>query len=637
MYDFKEGDSVTFLFNRKECHGIIQKIGKKNASVWIEDLYETRTLSLDRLTYVPPIVLTETQVRQLCRYEIKWSVLRDGQPDFVAICLETPYTMTFEDMLAAARNIMASGDENETVREEWYYPLYDMMFESDENILFEATPSDVEMLEYLPDRQQVFRSLFYTDLDDITDIDADKVSETIADVIKYIEHFIADEPKPILERDYYDADKEHYISQLGNDDRLKIATELELTVYRKFIDDLIPKDNYTALRCKGYGCYGGDPAYECDWNTALECVTRLYELTGKPMYANTLGYIYYYGRCWDGEPKYDEAFKYFSVGAAGFYYESRYKLADMFVHGYGVPKNTKIAYTIVSELYDQNVKYMLDGNFDCKFADVALRLGSYTESGYGKYTNIHHAYKYYLQADFAIRQRLKYDHYGDLSVADSIRKRFNNLLESGQIKKPKRSAYVDLYELLWLHLKNYRKLRLDMKPMKNGEIKLSIRIVPFKEEKYPPKLFITEAQTGFCGMLETLSVRAKGGSIIEPKNVDSPVDFDNIHSYYEPVSETDGIAFLIGDKVQAIVTGETVFTSPLKASGKKYRFASVYFSPGGKHYDYLLNIDGVEVGDTVCVMTDRGKTEATVAAILEKAESELALPIGKHKKIIEKV
>ena len=53
--------------------------------------------------------------------------------------------------------------------------------------------------------------------------------------------------------------------------------------------------------------------------------------------------------------------------------------------------------------------------------------------------------------------------------------------------------------------------------------------------------------------------------------------------------------------------------------------------------DYLLDIDGVEVGDTVCVMTDQGKTEVIVAAILEKAESELALPINKYKKIIEKV
>ena len=94
---------------------------------------------------------------------------------------------------------------------------------------------------------------------------------------------------------------------------------------------------------------------------------------------------------------------------------------------------------------------------------------------------------------------------------------------------------------------------------------------------------------------------------------------------------------MLGDKVQAIVTGETLFSSPLKASGKKYKVASVYFSPGGRHYDYLLDIDGVEIGDTVCVMTDQGKTEVIVAAILEKAESELALPIGKYKKIIEKV
>ena len=637
MYDFKQGDTVTFLLNRKECHGFIQKIGKNIASVWIEELNEARRIPIERLTYVAPVLLNTEQTQKLCRYEIKWSELIAGHPDYVDVCLEAPYMMTFEDMLAAARNIMASGDDNETVREEWYYPLYDLMFESGENILFENTPSDVEMLEFLPDRDQVFRDLFYTVLDEITDSDADPVCETIAEVITRIENFIADEKRPVLERKYSDADKESYICLLGNDDRLKKATELELTVYRIFVEDLIPKDNHTALRCKGYGCYGGDPAYVCDWNTALECVTRLYELTGNPVYANTLGYIYYYGRCWDGEPKYDEAFKYFSVGAAGFYYESRYKLADMFVHGYSVTKNTEIAYTIVSELYDQNVKYILDGNFNCKFADVALRLGSYTEKGYGKYFDIQQAYKYYLQADFAIRQRLQNEYYGDLSVAGSIRERLNTLLESGKIKKPKRSAYVDLYEVLRLHLKKYRKLQLKLTTMKSGDVKLTIRIAPFKDEKYHPKLFITEEETGFCGMLETLIVRAKGGSVIEPRTLDASIDFDDIITYYEPDSETDGIKFMLGDKVQAIVTGETLFSSPLKASGKKYKVASVYFSPGGRHYDYLLDIDGVEIGDTVCVMTDQGKTEVIVAAILEKAESELALPIGKYKKIIEKV
>ena len=96
-------------------------------------MYEARRIPIERLTYVAPILLNTEQIQKLCRYEIKWSELRAGQPDYVDVCLDKPYTMTFEDMLAAARNIMSSGDDNDTVREEWYYPIYDLMFESGEN------------------------------------------------------------------------------------------------------------------------------------------------------------------------------------------------------------------------------------------------------------------------------------------------------------------------------------------------------------------------------------------------------------------------------------------------------------------------------------------------------------------------
>jgi len=636
MHKFKENDTVTFLFKKNECHGTIQKIGKKNAEVLIDELYETKTIPLEKLTYVPPVILTNKQVRDLCRYAVRWSALKEGYPDYAPVLLEKTYTITFEDILDAVHNIIVSGDDNNIIAEEWYYPLYEYMFEYKEAIEFEETPSDVVTLDYLPDRKKFICHIFNTKLDTLL-FDTDfPIAESIKEIEKEIENFIANEQKPILERSYTDYDKERYISNLGKNDRLKIATETELEVYRSFIQDLIPKNNHTALKLKGYGCYGGDPAYECDWNTSLECVTKLYELTGKPVYANTLGYIYYYGRCWDGKPKYEEAFKFFSIGAAGFYYESRYKLADMFVHGYSVPKNTKVAFTIVSELYDQNLPYILDGKFDCKFADIALRLGSYVENGYGGYVSEYNAYKYYLQADFAIRQRLKYDYYGDLSVADSIRKRLTNIIESGKIKKPKKTTSVDLFELLCHHMKKYRKLQLNIQLMKNGDLKLTIRIAPFKNEKYPPKIFITEPDTGFCGLLEVLTLRVKNGEIIEHKKLDTPFFFDNIYSYYEPHSGTDGIAFVLGDKKRVIITGDFIFTSPIKSSGKKYKMASVYFSVGGKYYDYLLDLDGVNVGDKVYVMTDRGKTEVTVARVMEKYESELPLPIGKYKSIIEK-
>ena len=89
------------------------------------------------------------------------------------------------------------------------------------------------------------------------------------------------------------------------------------------------------------------------------------------------------------------------------------------------------------------------------------------------------------------------------------------------------------------------------------------------------------------------------------------------------------------DKV-AEIKGEYYFTSPEKKSGKTYCIASVYFSPGGHLYDYILETEGVSVGDKVIVVTDMGETEVTVAAINTRSESELALPVSKYKKIIRK-
>ena len=635
MYEFKEGDSVTFLFKRKNRNGIILNINKKTADVYVSDFAEIKTIPLSKLTVVPPFILKKEQVRQLCRYEVKWSELIGSASENAPIILEKPYTITFDDILAATKNIHLSWDDNKTVRDQWYEPIYELMFESNGEMFFEDTPDDVEMTEYLPTRADVISSIFYRDLSILCDDESAPISETITEIRDYIKNIIANEKKKIIDRDYVDEVKEFFIKKLGNDDRLKKATSLELEVYRHYIDQLIQKDNITALRCKGYGCYGGDAAYECDWNMAFKCITKLYELTGEPVYANTLGYIYYYGRCSNGEPKYDEAFKYFSIGAAGGYYESIYKLADMFVNGYGVVKNTRTAYSLVAELYNKNLQYMFYGEFDCKFADVALRMGNYAENGYSGQIDYDEAYKYYLQADFAIRQRLKYDLYGDLSVANSIRQRLNNMVQLKHVQKPKRLSDVDLKELIGHHLKQYRKLQLKIKSLKNGDIKLIIRIAPLKNEEYPPKLFITESNTAFCGMLETLELIVKDGVIAKPDNADSIIYFDNIKIYDEDGFETDRTVFVLGDDIQAEVVGEFRFKSPIKVSDKKYRIASVYFESGGRYYDYLLETEKVKVGDNVLVPTVRGEKEAVVASICDKYEYELALPLNKYKVIRE--
>lgn len=636
MHELKINDTVLFTQKDRQYSGVISKIGKKNATVLIHETGEEKRIPIERIDYVPPVMLSTEEMRQLCRYEIKLSDLKKGHPDCANILFDEWYEITFEDLLAAMRNIKSSSNDSKTIIREWYSPICWNLIEEMDCIIYENTPEDVEMIEGLPTRQDCIEEILLSWLKSFLVESEESFVERIDCIINFINSVIENEKKPILDRNYTDDEKEKVINCFNNDDRLKKATEFELTVYRTFIDELCEKDNITALKSKGYGCYGGDPAYDCDWDTSLKCIQRLFELTGNPMYANTLGYIYYYGRCWNGEPKYEEAFKCFSVGAAGLYYESKYKLADMFLHGYGVPKNPNLAYTIVESLYDENLKYIMDGKFDCKFADIALRLGGYAEKGYAEYPNFPLAYIYYLQADFAIRQRLKYDYYGDALVAERIRNSLNTILESGNVQKPKKTAAINLKSFLYRYLRQYRKLQVGIKLLKNGVVKLALRIAPFKDEKYPPKLFITSYETGFCGMIETLNIKVKDAQIISTVDTDinEPIYFDGID-----VIDADGredIVFLLGDMVIGVIVGSFYFTSPTRTSGKKHKFASVYFTSGGKHYDYLLNIDDVAVGDTVFVMTDRGKTEVTVAAIFEKVESELPLPIGKYKKILDK-
>lgn len=50
---------------------------------------------------------------------------------------------------------------------------------------------------------------------------------------------------------------------------------------------------------------------------------------------------------------------------------------------YGVPKNSKVAASMIWELYEENLKYILGGSFDNKFADVALRAGNLLKDGVG--------------------------------------------------------------------------------------------------------------------------------------------------------------------------------------------------------------------------------------------------------------
>ena len=189
-------------------------------------------------------------------------------------------------------------------------------------------------------------------------------------------------------------------------------------LFKKLLDIGCEQGNLDAMRTKGYSCYGGNGLYECDWYESRRLITKLFEKTGDPVYANTLGYIYYYGRCNDGVPEYEKAFQYYAVGAATGILESIYKQADMFMSGKGCIKSERAAEEIYFRLYEDGRPRFCQGD-DAKFADIALRHASF----YTKRSDYYSAYRIYLEADYAIKKRLeRSDFFGDVKVQENITK-----------------------------------------------------------------------------------------------------------------------------------------------------------------------------------------------------------------------
>ena len=182
------------------------------------------------------------------------------------------------------------------------------------------------------------------------------------------------------------AEKEAWLRPFEEDENLRMMDEETLAKARRYTEELCREDNVFALRLKGYACYGGNRLYECDWTAARDCMLRLRELADDAEYANTLGYIYYYGRCNGGEPEYEKAFPQFSYAAANGLFEAIYKLGDLYSHGYGCRKSEETAQNLYHMVYNETKKKFLRG-YDASFADAALRLGKVFEYGIGTEAN----------------------------------------------------------------------------------------------------------------------------------------------------------------------------------------------------------------------------------------------------------
>lgn len=454
------------------------------------------------------ITLNTAQMKQIARYEITFKDILDGA-GFEEGCIVCPevYSFTLDDLYHAVTNMKAADPDVREFGDNWFYPISQLSEAFD---LDRAQGLLDDEVEY--DSIKGYPGLNLTDSDwfavlwqEFEDCwidceDETKLSEFLNydEILSDLDRYFSNKGKPLEAWSFSKNEMIDYIGFFDDDQFVKEADETELDLARKFIDQLCDEDSEPALYTKGYACYGGNRLYPCDWKTSRDCMIRLFEKTDEPQYANTLGYIYYYGRCNGGVPEYEKAFHYFGIAAANGLYEGMYKLADMYRHGYACKKSPRTARSLYKIVYEDSLQNFLKGR-GANFADAALRMGNVYAKGIDEEADPIAAYRYYVQAEYAAKIRAQEnDFFGNTTVVINVQK----ALEETRGKLPKDYLKAHMaYDFPWL----FRQLaednnRCELRKVTNnkGHTELTAKRLPTRSVPEPDCILVTIPELSFC-------------------------------------------------------------------------------------------------------------------------------------------
>lgn len=606
--------------------------------------WESIFLPKAALTYMPPKKLSTDDIKKLLRYECTYAEFTsDIIPEYNFVTADDEVEYDLEDLTEMIKNLIAKAPNSEQFRNWFFY-----VFNDDFSYLFfckgeseysndaklrvmdwDMPLNDAAMAKYVYDN---FFDFYY----DSFDLDKFRLTEYIdlPLILQDIENYKNHKPIKIYMWTY---GNKRYVCRLLADNKLGMLSDEQKDEVRQIISELVAAEDPMAIETLGYSYYVGNDIYPCDWNASRDCFLKLMDMENvddfkKCYFANTLGYIYYYGRCNNGVPEYDKAFKYFSIGAAGWIYESMYKLSDMYIHGYGTAKNTRAAVSLIDMIYEDNINQILKEHYDCKFADVALRKGNLCRDG----ISTGDAYYYYTIADFAIRKRAAYDHYGDSKVLMGIQKELARIREERPLKKPKVISTADI-PVIVSELFNKHSCQVTVKPVKDG-LSIKVKRLPYPSAEKAEKIFDCLPDYGYCRLTDEKTFKAvKGAS----HDISEKVTFiaDDIDCSYDRKKGIDIYTFTHhGEKVLSFTTERFSYTLQMKSKTEltEYTFASVSFNQGSRTYDYICGIPDVEVGDKVVVSANGEEKTVEVCRLFKMQLGDMPLDVSRYKKVFRK-
>ena len=391
--------------------------------------------------------------------------------------------------------------------------------------------------------------------------------------------------------------------------------------YREYLPILAKRGDYESIRMLGYDYYEGCDGFPLDPKESLYWLNKAYEMKQDPEIARTLGYIYYYGRANNGVPEGDKAFQYFSIGHhAGRYFEATYKLADCYLHGYGTPRCEQAAFNLVNDIYEENRKYFLNGDDYSKFADVALRLGSYYRDGVYVEKDLQAAYHYYLEARAAIRHRLKKGEYaGDKGVAAGIFRSIQELQKDHPM--PEREYHQGRLRVYCGEGDGFLMFypaRLEMELVDDHHLHLR----GYGGAKHCS--FLNLWGMGYFQRIQDFDLYLEGNFqdakeiLKDLPNANAMMVFDSLLVFgnVDKDDYEDSIAF---ERLE--IGGKEI-----EEDSRRFTLVRCEFSPGGKTYDYLLKEGTAKVGDTLYVLAREESKPVKVTEVFTLYEDELPMP-----------
>lgn len=332
-------------------------------------------------------------------------------------------------------------------------------------------------------------------------------SEFLEDIIETINIYEDNKNLSPEKWNYSTAQKEKYIAYIDDNVQSKKFSEKQLKLFYKFVDECCDENSEEALSIKGYGCYGGNDLFKCDWEESRKCIEKLFELTGDGVYANSLGFIYYYGRVDDRKPNYNKAFQYFAVAGFQGNMESLYKLSDMFHDGQGIIKNELAAVKIITNLYESSYEQYCTGIYDAKFADIALRMGNLLFDECEEEQDYINTLIYYLQAKQAIDRRIKHDSFfGNKKVYDRIVEGLDKTKKKLGEDFFAKEGYVDA-DIFFLEFIQGYDMSVSIIEDNDEYCKVALRRKNKKDQELPLNMLLVVPELEKCVLTDTLVVR----------------------------------------------------------------------------------------------------------------------------------